>query len=144
MRHRKRRGKLGMGSDRRKAMLREMTTSLLKHERISTTLARAKELRKYVERIIAIAKKDTLHARRMVMRDIKDKEVVYKLFTSLNSRYMDRPGGCTRIYKLGQRRGDAAPMGLIELVDRPVQEAAPEPEKKKGIGERIAKALKKK
>ena len=94
-----------------------MATSLFLHERISTTTARAKELRPYAERLISLAKRGDLHARRLVARRIADREVLGKLFDDLGPRYNDRPGGYTRILKLGTRKGDGADMALIELVD---------------------------
>ncbi len=94
-----------------------MATSLFRHERISTTTARAKELRPYAERLISLAKRGDLHARRLAARRIGDREVLGKLFDDLGPRYNDRPGGYTRILKLGTRKGDGADMALIELVD---------------------------
>ena len=94
-----------------------MATSLFRHERISTTTARAKELRPYAERLISLAKRGDLHARRLAGRRIADREVLGKLFDDLGPRYNDRPGGYTRILKLGTRKGDGADMALIELVD---------------------------
>ena len=94
-----------------------MATSLFRHERISTTTAKAKELRPYAERLISLAKRGDLHARRLVARRIGDREVLGKLFDDLGPRYNDRPGGYTRILKLGTRKGDGADMALIELLD---------------------------
>jgi len=90
--------------------------SLFQHERITTTTARAKELRPYVERLITLAKRGDLHARRLAARQIADRDVLGKLFDDIAPRYAERPGGYTRILKLGNRKGDAAEMALIELV----------------------------
>ncbi len=117
MRHRNLKGKLGRSPSHRKAMLRNMTASLLTHERIRTTIAKAKEVRKMTDKVITLGKKESLHARRQVLELIPDKKVVSKIFDILASRYSERPGGYTRIYKLGHRRGDAAEMAVIELVD---------------------------
>ena len=118
MNHRKTGRKLGRTSAHRKALFRNMVTSLLEHEQIRTTDAKAKELRGVAERMITLGKKGTLHARRNALRTIRSKEVTAKLFDELAARYRDRPGGYTRVIKLGQRPGDAAPMAIIELVDR--------------------------
>ena len=98
-------------------MLRNLATSLFRHERIETTTAKAKELRPYAERIITLARRGDLHARRLVARKIQDREVLGKLFDEISSRYAERPGGYTRILKLGNRKGDAAEISLIELVN---------------------------
>jgi len=108
--------------------MRNLATELLKHERICTTLAKAKEMRRLSERLITLGKKDTLHAKRLAARYISDKAVHKKLFTQIAPRFVDRPGGYTRIYRLGQRKGDGAWMALIELVERAPKEKA---EKKK-------------
>ena len=118
MNHRKTGRKLGRTSAHRKALFRNMVTSLLEHEQIRTTDAKAKELRGVAERMITLGKRGTLHARRQALRTIRSKDVTSKLFDELASRYADRPGGYTRVIKLGQRPGDAAPMAIIELVDR--------------------------
>ena len=118
MRHRKPGRKLGRPSAHRKAMMSNLATSLFDSERITTTLPKAKELRSFAERLITRAKKDSLHARRLVARVVHDKVVLKKLFDQLSPRYADRPGGYTRIYKLGYRKGDSAEMAVIELVDR--------------------------
>lgn len=117
MRHKNLREKLGMKTPHRKAMLRNMVTSLLEHGRIKTTLPRAKVLRKYVERIITDAKTDGLQQRRRAHAFIRTKETVLKLFTDIAPRFKERTGGYTRIYKLGIRIGDAAQMALIELIN---------------------------
>jgi large subunit ribosomal protein L17 len=119
MRHRKGPRKLGRSSSHRQALLRNMVTSLLDHERIQTTDAKAKELRRIAERMITLGKRGDLHARRQALSVIRSKEVTAKLFDELADRYRERPGGYTRVMKLGQRNGDAASMSLIELLDGP-------------------------
>lgn len=99
------------------ALLRNLSTSLFDKERITTTLRKAKELRPFAERVVTLSKRETLHARRQVFRNIHDQGVVAKLFDVLSARYAQRPGGYTRIIKLGPRRGDNAEMAIIELVD---------------------------
>jgi large subunit ribosomal protein L17 len=101
-------------------MFRNMATSLLKHEQITTTLPKAKELRPYVERIITLGKRGGLHARRQAMAQIRDEKVVAKLFTEIADRYKGRAGGYCRVLRAGVRYGDAATMAVIELVDRNV------------------------
>lgn len=118
MRHRISGRKLNVTSTHRLAMFRNMATSLLKHEQITTTLPKAKELRPYVERIITLGKRGGLHARRQAYAQIMDEKVVDKLFTTIADRYRARPGGYCRVLKAGIRFGDAAPMAVIELVDR--------------------------
>jgi large subunit ribosomal protein L17 len=108
--------KLGRSSEHRLALMRNMSTSLFDKEKIKTTLAKAKQLRPFAERLVTLSKRETLHARRLVLRHIKDQKVVSKLFDSLSARYAQRPGGYTRIIKLGPRRGDHAEMAIIELV----------------------------
>lgn len=117
MRHQKKRHKMGRTAAHRRATLRNMATALFRHERIETTTAKAKALRPYAERLITLARKGDLHARRLVGRRIHDREVLGKLFDDLAPRFQDRPGGYTRILKLGHRKGDAAEMALIELVE---------------------------
>jgi large subunit ribosomal protein L17 len=117
MRHRVRGRKFNRTSSHRAALMKALATSLLKHKRIRTTLAKAKEARGYVEAIITKAKKNDLHARRQVAAVINDKDVVKELFTDIIDKVGDRPGGYTRVVKLGNRMGDAAPMAIIELVD---------------------------
>lgn len=97
-------------------MMRNLATSLFRHGRIETTTAKAKELRVYAEPLITKAKRGDLHARRLVARKIRDREVLAKLFNEIGPRFADRPGGYTRIYQLGHRPGDAAEMAIIELV----------------------------
>jgi large subunit ribosomal protein L17 len=123
MRHRTGGRKLNRNSSHRKALFRNMVTSLLEHERITTTDAKAKELRGITDRMITLGKRGDLHARRQALSVIRSKEVTAKVFDELADRYRDRPGGYTRVIKLGHRHGDAAPVSIIELVDRPGEEA---------------------
>ena len=116
MRHGVRLKKLGRTSSHRLALLRSLSTSLFKHERIRTTVPKARELRPFAERLITLARRDDLHARRQVIRQIADKDVVKKLFATLGPRFATRPGGYTRTMKLGPRQGDGAEMAFIELV----------------------------
>jgi len=118
MRHRMAGRKLNRVSSHRKAMLQNMAVALLKHEQIKTTLPKAKELRRYVEKLITLGKRGTLHTRRQAAAKLPEYAIVEKLFTTLAERYEDRSGGYTRILKAGYRYGDAAPMAVIELVDR--------------------------
>ena len=104
-------------------MLRNMVTSLLEHERIRTTDAKAKDLRRVAEKMITLGKRGDLHARRQALRVIRSRSVTAKVFKDLADRFRDRPGGYTRVMKLGQRPGDAAPVSIIELVDRPESES---------------------
>ncbi|MDI3533671.1 MAG: large subunit ribosomal protein [Thermosediminibacterales bacterium] len=108
--------KLGRDSAHRKAMLRNLVTSLLKHERITTTETRAKEVRSIAEKMITLAKRGDLHARRQALAYITDETVVKNLFEKVGPKYADRSGGYTRIIKLGPRQGDSSPMAIIELV----------------------------
>ena len=117
MRHRKAGKRLGRTSSHREAMLRNMVTSLLDHERIVTTTPKAKEVRKLADRMITLAKRGDLHARRQAMAVIRSKAVVAKLFEELKNDYQNRTGGYTRIIKTGNRIGDAASMAIIELVN---------------------------
>ena len=117
MRHRKKGRALSRTAAHRKATLRNMATSLILHERIETTTAKAKELRPFVEKLITLGRQGDLHARRLAGRSIADRQVLGKLFDDVGPRFSERPGGYTRILKLGTRRGDAAEMALIELVD---------------------------
>jgi large subunit ribosomal protein L17 len=126
MRHRHSGRQLNRNSSHRKAMFRNMASSLVKHGVIKTTVAKAKELRMVVEPLITLAKTDSVANRRMAFARTQDKEVVGILFSELGARYQERPGGYTRILKCGFRTGDKAPMAYIELVDRPVVEDAPE------------------
>jgi large subunit ribosomal protein L17 len=117
MRHRIKGRKLNRTASHRRATLRNMATSLFRHGRIETTTAKAKELRPYAERLITLAKRGDLHARRLAATKIQDREVLGTLFDDIGPRFQDRPGGYTRVLKLGHRKGDAAEMSLIELVD---------------------------
>jgi large subunit ribosomal protein L17 len=117
MRHLKKGRKLGRTASHKKALLCNLATSLIFHERIQTTTAKAKELRPFFEPLITLAKRGDLHARRQAAGLIRDKEALAKLFTELAPRFADRPGGYTRILHLGARQGDNAELSLIELVD---------------------------
>ncbi len=159
MRHRVAHRKLGRVTEHRLATLRNQATMLLRHERIDTTLAKAKELRPFVERLITVAKRGlvdgaettrALHARRLVARDIADKQIAGKLFGDIAHRFAERPGGYTRVLRLGRRQGDAAEVAQIELVgseydpsqDQDADDAAPAASKKKGMGGRLRAAAK--
>ncbi|MDD6762949.1 MAG: 50S ribosomal protein L17 [Clostridiales bacterium] len=109
--------KLGMPTDQRKALLRNQVTSFLENGKITTTVTRAKETRSMAEKMITLGKKGTLAARRQALAFITKEDVVTKLFSEIAPKYADRNGGYTRIYKLGERRGDAAQMAILELVD---------------------------
>ncbi len=122
MRHRKSGRQLNRNSSHRKAMFKNMASSLLRHEIIKTTLPKAKELRGVVEPLITLSKGDSVANRRLAFARLRDNEVVSKLFSEIGPRYKNRPGGYLRILKCGFRTGDVAPMAYIELVDRPVQE----------------------
>jgi large subunit ribosomal protein L17 len=151
MRHRVAHRKLGRVTEHRIAMLRNQATALLRHEHLTTTVPRAKELRPFVERLITIAKRGVsdgdgngkaLNARRLVMQDLQDREVVTKLFDTLAPRFSSRPGGYTRLLRLGVRKGDAAEVAQVELVGsefNPKAKAEGEA-KKKGEGEEPKKA----
>lgn len=119
MRHRHGLRKLNRTSSHRLAMLRNMSVSLLRHEAIKTTLPKAKELRRVVEPIITLGKKETLANKRLAFNRLRDREIVVKLFGELGPRYANRNGGYLRILKIGNRVGDNAPMAYVELVDRP-------------------------
>lgn len=166
MRHRNAHRKLGRDTAHRTALLRNQAEALLRHERIETTVPKAKELRPYVERLITIAKRGvkandpkgaSLSARRLVMRDVLNETVVTKLFDVLAPRFMERAGGYTRVLKLGHRRGDAAEMAQIELLGsefdpkkaeaekKAAEEAAVaggQPKSQKSVGERLKAAAK--
>jgi large subunit ribosomal protein L17 len=116
MRHRVKGKQLSRTASHKKAMLANMATSLFRHERVVTTQAKAKELRPYAERLITLARRGDLHARRLVERRIKDKAVTHRLFAEIGKRFAARPGGYTRIIKLGHRPGDGADVARIELV----------------------------
>ncbi|HUL19804.1 MAG TPA: 50S ribosomal protein L17 [Thermodesulfobacteriota bacterium] len=116
MRHRVAGRKLSRHTQHRELMFRNMLVSLLQHERIRTTLAKGKELRRWADRMISLGKKGTLHARRRAFALLRDKGTVKKLFDEIAPKFKDRPGGYTRVFKLGWRQGDAAPLSLVELV----------------------------
>ena len=124
MRHRKSGRKLNRNSSHRKAMYRNMAASLIKHETIKTTVPKAKELRRVIEPLITLAKDDAVAKRRLAFDRLRDKEAVGKLFVELGPRFKERPGGYLRILKMGFRRGDAAPMAIVQLLDQPAAEAA--------------------
>ncbi|MFN3921583.1 MAG: 50S ribosomal protein L17 [Caldimicrobium sp.] len=134
MRHRKLSRRLTSTTEHRIALMRNQVRDLLKHGKITTTLAKAKELRRYAERMITLAKKGDLASRRRALAFIQDKEVVRKLFSELREKYLDRPGGYTRIIKLGQRRGDGAHLAIIELVEEKLSFR-----KSKALSERLKK-----
>jgi large subunit ribosomal protein L17 len=119
MRHRNHRYRLGRDSEHRTAMLRNLLVALFRHERVSTTEAKAKAARSLADRMITLAKRESLHARRQVLAMVPDREVVGRLFDQIAARFADRTGGYTRIVHAGVRRGDAAPLVYLELVDRP-------------------------
>jgi len=122
MRHRKAGRHFNRTSSHRKAMFKNMAVSILRHEMIKTTLPKAKELRRVVEPLITLAKKDSVANRRLAFARLRDRAIVTKLFNELGPRYQERPGGYLRILKFGFRAGDNAPMAIVELVDRPVEE----------------------
>lgn len=138
MRHRRAGRKLNRTASHRRALFANMSAALIKHEQIVTTLPKAKELRRVADRLISLAKRGDLHARRLAVARVRDEAMVKKLFETLGPRYKDRPGGYTRVLKAGYRYGDSAPMAVIELVDRdteargqdssPTQEQAEEAE----------------
>lgn len=118
MRHRKAGRKLNRTASHRRALFASLAAALIKHEQIETTLPKAKELKRVADRLITLAKRGTLHARRLASARIRDEAMVAKLFATLGPRYADRPGGYTRVLKAGFRYGDSAPLAIIELVDR--------------------------
>ncbi|MFP6803057.1 MAG: 50S ribosomal protein L17 [Pseudomonadales bacterium] len=120
MRHRKSGRQLNRNSSHRKAMFRNMACSLIEHEVIRTTVPKAKELRRVAEPLITLAKSDSVANRRLAFSRMRSKAAVGKLFSEIGPRYLERPGGYTRILKCGFRAGDAAPMAFVELVDRPL------------------------
>lgn len=135
MRHRHGFNRLGRKPAHRKAMTRNMVTSLFRHERITTTKPKAQAIRRLAEKMITRAKDDSVHNRRIIAQDINDKGVVAKLFTELGPRFKERPGGYTRILKLGPRMSDAAEMVILELVERTGQEQPAKEKKKKKAAE---------
>jgi large subunit ribosomal protein L17 len=158
MRHNVAHRKLGRVTEHRLSLLRNQAIALLRHERIETTMPKAKELRPFVERLITLARRGVaagdvngrlLHARRMVLAELADREVVSKLFETLAPRFAERPGGYTRILRVGYRRGDSAEVAQVELVGSEYNPAAKTeketaeaeaPKKAKGVGERIKRA----
>ena len=127
MRHRQAVRKLNRTSSHRKSLFKNMSQALIKHEQIITTLPKAKELKSVVEKLITLGKNGSMHCRRLAFNQLRDKEIVAKLFDTIATRYADRKGGYTRVLKAGFRYGDSAPMADIELVDRD--------ESAKGLGE---------
>jgi len=140
MRHQVKGRKLGRSPAHRKALFRNQLSSLVKAERIRTTLQKAKELRPLAEKVVTQGKRDTLHARRQVNRLISDRELVKKLFDEIAPRYHERPGGYTRIIKLGPRQGDGAEMAYLEFVDRGETETATDKKSKKATKKTKAKS----
>jgi len=134
MRHRKRSRRLVSTTEHRLALMRNQVRDLLTHGRIITTLAKAKELRRYAEKMITLAKKGDLASRRRALAFIQDKAIVRKLFSEIREKYLDRPGGYTRIVKIGERRGDGALLAMIELVEEKLTF-----KKSKKISERLKK-----
>ncbi len=134
--------KLGVTSSHRLAMFRNMAVALIKHEQITTTLPKAKELRPVAEKLITLGKRGGLHARRQAHAQLRDEVIVAKLFTALADRYRTRPGGYTRVLKAGVRYGDAADMAVIELVDRDPaakgQDSGPRPDVVEDEGQQAA------
>jgi len=116
MRHRNKGRQLSRTASHKKATMRNLATALFRHERIQTTTAKAKELRPYAERLITLARRGDVHSRRLAGRKIQDRQVLGKLFDDIAPRFTERPGGYTRILKVGNRKGDSAEMSLIELV----------------------------
>lgn len=131
MRHRKLSRKLVSSTEHRIALLRNMITDLLKHGKVTTTLAKAKELRRVADRMITLAKKGDLASRRKALSFIRDKKVVKKLFEELRGKYLDRPGGYTRIVKIGLRRGDGSQMAIVELVEEKLSFKISKPKKER-------------
>jgi large subunit ribosomal protein L17 len=147
MRHGKKHRKLNRTSSHRKAMFKNMVTSLLKHEIIRTTLPKAKELRGYAEPLITLARDSSVHNQRLAFSRLRDRETVVKLFGEIGPRYSKRNGGYTRILKCGFRKGDNAPMAYIELVDRVIEDKAEsteeiKPVKAKELKPEVAKVTK--
>jgi large subunit ribosomal protein L17 len=148
MRHLKQGRKLNRTASHRKALFRNLANALLSHESIKTTNPKAMELRRVAERLITMAKENTLHSMRLAFAYLRDKETVRKLFTDIGARYANVSGGYTRVIKIGPRRGDAAPMAIIELTHKVEKEEkkekkAPKADKKEAKAEKKAKAAKK-
>jgi large subunit ribosomal protein L17 len=142
MRHKNIHRKFGREHQHRMAMLRNQVTSLLTHERIHTTDAKAKEIRGIAEKVITLGKRGDLHARRIAFRTVRDKEVLHKVFSELADRFRTRPGGYTRVLKLGQRLGDMAPLSMIELLPDPNAPAKTEKAEKPAAKPKKVKAEK--
>ncbi len=143
MKHRVVGRRLDRTTEHRTAMLRNMVTSLIRHERIQTTTPKAKELKRFADKVITLAKRGSPHARRIAHREVRDVEALNKLFDTLAGRYEKRPGGYTRVIRIGRRAGDAAEMSVIELVDRaPAPEASEPPKGKAEKAEKKAPAKK--
>lgn len=142
MRHRKAGKKLGRTSSHRRAMLRNMVTSLFKYEQIETTGAKAKELRSVAEKLITLAKRGDLHARRQALGYMKDKTTTHKLFGEIKDRYLDRQGGYLRIVKKGIRKGDAAEISVVQLLQSDVIKKKGKKRKEKEAGEKKKKDVK--
>jgi large subunit ribosomal protein L17 len=123
MRHRKAGKKFNCTASHREAIFRNMVTSLLKHNRVKTTDAKAKELRRWADKMIALAKRGDLHARRQAMAIIREKKVVHKLFAEAKERFSDTNCGYTRMVKIGRRIGDAAPMSIVEIIAAPIKDS---------------------
>ena len=130
MRHQVKGRKLGRSPAHRRALFRNQLAALVREERIKTTLHKAKELRPIAEKVVTQGKRDTLHARRLVNRWLPERDLVKKLFDDIAPRFVERPGGYTRIIKLGPRRGDGAEMAVIEFVEQNTSETEPEKKKK--------------
>ncbi len=128
MRHRKTGRKLGRTPAHRRALKRHLAEALFRHERITTTLAKAKEMRPYVERLISLSRRDTVHARRLFGQEVQDRELIRHVFSEIGPRFAGRPGGYTRIIKLGTRIGDGAQLAILELVEKKAPSQKPEKE----------------
>ena len=133
MRHRKAGRQLGRNTSHRNALLRNMVTSLFKHEQIETTDAKAKTMRPLAEKMITLAKRGDLHARRQALAYMKEKEITHRLFDELKDRYLDRQGGYLRIIKKGVRRGDGAPISIVQLLPKDQEKVSPGKKKKKEV-----------
>ena len=142
MRHRKSGRKLNVNPTHRRALMRNMVVSLIQHERIETTDAKAKELRGLADRMITLGKRGDLHARRQAFAAMRNKEATTKLFEEIAGRYTDRNGGYTRVIKLGRRVGDNAPMAIIELVERAAEGKAQKAKGKKDLKSKIKETVK--
>lgn len=133
MRHRSAKVRLSRHTSHRLAMMRNLVTSLIEHERVETTLPKARELKRIADRMITLGKEGTLHARRRALRVIRTKDAVSKLFTELATRFKERAGGYTRLYKLGFRQGDAAPMAIVEYLGFALKVVEESPKGKKKV-----------